>query len=64
MPRIKLLRPRRDTKRVPASIQVAHIVKGISEMVPVVGNFVEGVAETASVLLENLEVSSISHLLI
>lgn len=64
MLRNKLLKPRHVSKTIPASIQVAHIVKGIGEMVPVVGNFVKGVVETAGIVLENLEVSTISHVLI
>ncbi|KAK0458304.1 uncharacterized protein EV420DRAFT_1643174 [Desarmillaria tabescens] len=48
-------KPRRISRTVPASIQIANIVKGLGQMVPVVGSFVKGVAETAVVLLESLE---------
>ncbi len=61
-------KPHRISRIVPASIQIANIVKGLGGMVPIVGVFIKGVAETAAVLLENLEVSftscpllSVSH---
>ncbi|KAK0430909.1 hypothetical protein EV421DRAFT_1855944 [Armillaria borealis] len=57
MPTNTSRKPRHGSKTIPASIQIAHIVKGLGDMVPIVGGFVRGIAETASVLFENLEQS-------
>ncbi|KAK0209694.1 hypothetical protein IW262DRAFT_506493 [Armillaria fumosa] len=57
MPGNKSRKSRHGSRAIPASIQIANIVKGLGDMVPVVGGLVKGVAETAGVLFENLEQS-------
>ncbi|PBK60569.1 hypothetical protein ARMSODRAFT_1009265 [Armillaria solidipes] len=57
MPTNTSRKPRHGSKAIPASIQIANIVKGPGDMVPIVGGFVRGIAETAGVLFENLEQS-------
>ncbi|SJL12695.1 uncharacterized protein ARMOST_16126 [Armillaria ostoyae] len=47
--------PRHRSRNVAASIRMAEIFKAIGEMVPVAGSFIKGIAETAKLLLEDME---------
>ncbi|KAK0438732.1 uncharacterized protein EV420DRAFT_1753140 [Desarmillaria tabescens] len=55
MPRNKGKRNRQGSRKVAVSIQIAEIITSVGQMVPVAGPFIKGIAETAKLLLDDME---------